>query len=113
MFVAQKMHYLNAGGGILVPAIGAAMSLPIVMFSLLGYDINPAFLLAPLIGIAFLMSFGRTGLAYIVAAVCGLASILAANKISADGALVKHIFSLVLIMFSPSFLFSREVRFKE
>lgn len=105
MFVAQKMHYLNAGGGILVPAIGAAMSLPIVMFSLLGYDINPAFLLAPLIGIAFLMSFGRTGLAYIVAAVCGLASILAANKISADGALVKHIFSLVLIMFSPSFLF--------
>ncbi|MHC8403584.1 O-antigen ligase family protein [Pseudomonas sp. TMB3-21] len=105
MSVAQKINSINADRGILVPVIGAAMSLPIVMFSLMGYDINPAFLLAPLIGIAFLMNFGRTGLAYISAMVLGLVSIVAASKLSPDGEMVRHVFSLILIMFAPSFIF--------
>ncbi|MCP2228856.1 MULTISPECIES: O-antigen ligase [unclassified Pseudomonas] len=105
MSLAQTLNYSNTRSGVLVPVIGAAMSLPIVMFSLMGYDINPAFLLAPIIGVAFLMTFGRTALAYIATMVFGLISIFAANKISPDGDVVKHIFSLVLIMFAPSFLF--------
>lgn len=113
MSVAQKINSINADSGILVPVIGAAMSLPIVMFSLMGYDINPAFLLAPLIGIAFLMNFGRTGLAYISAMVLGLISIVAANKLSPDGEMVRHVFSLVLIMFAPSFLFLGKYASKE
>ncbi|TNF80889.1 hypothetical protein FGE05_19165 [Pseudomonas sp. ICMP22404] len=107
MSVSQKVNSINMkfDGSVFVPIIGAAMSLPIVMFSLMGYDINPAFLLAPLIGIAFLMSFGRTSIAYLSAMTLGLVSIFVANKISPDGEVVKHILSLVLIMFAPSFLF--------
>lgn len=107
MSVSQKVNSINMkfDGSMFVPVIGAAMSLPIVMFSLMGYDINPAFLLAPLIGIAFLMSFGRTSIAYLSAMTLGLVSIFIANKFSPDGEVVKHIFSLVLIMFAPSFLF--------
>ncbi|MDQ3202746.1 MAG: O-antigen ligase family protein [Pseudomonadota bacterium] len=105
MSVAQKINSINADSGTLVPIICAAMSLPIVMFSLMGYDINPAFFLAPLIGIAFLMNFGRTELAYIAAMVLGLVSIFAADKLSPDGEVVRHVLSLVLIMFAPSFLF--------
>ena len=105
MPVTVKSQILNAAGGALVPGIAAAMCLPIVMFSLMGYDINPAFVLAPFIAIALLMNFGRTGLAYLSAGVMGLISIMVANKVSADGELIKHVFSMVLIMFAPSFLF--------
>ncbi|QIB52606.1 O-antigen ligase family protein [Pseudomonas sp. OIL-1] len=105
MSVTAKLHSISTDSGILVPAIAAAMSLPIVMFSLMGYDINPVFLLAPLIGVAFLKDSGPAGIAYLISMVFGLVSIFVANKMSPDGELVKHIFSMMLIMFAPSFLF--------
>lgn len=105
MSVSQRISDVSAHSGVLVPVIAAAMSVPIVMFSFMGYDINPAFLLAPLIGAAFLMGFDRVGFAYILAMALGLASILAANKIFPNGEPIRNVFSLILIMFAPSFLF--------
>ncbi|WP_434572695.1 O-antigen ligase family protein [Pseudomonas sp. Z3-8] len=105
MSAVQESTRINSHGEALVPTVAAAISLPIVLFSLMGYDINPAFLLAPLIGMAFLKSFGRTTVAYMSAMTLGLVSIFVANTLLPDGELVRHILSLVLIMFAPSFLF--------
>lgn len=88
-----------------LPITAAAMSIPVVMFNLVGYDINPAFLLAPLIAIAFFLNLGKTGIFYILSAVFGVSSVFIANKLSPDGDLIRHLFALVLIMFAPSFLF--------
>ncbi|MDS1309483.1 O-antigen ligase family protein [Marinobacter xiaoshiensis] len=88
-----------------VPFIAAALSFPLVLFPLFGYDINPAFLLAPLIGWAFIKDFGQANFLYLLSFLFGIVSILAANHISPDGVLERHFLSLVLIMFSPSFLF--------
>jgi len=81
------------------------MSIPVVMFNVLGYDINPAFLLVPLISVAFLVTFNIVGVLYLLSVSCGVASIFIVNKISPDGDAVRHAFSLILIMFAPSFLF--------
>ncbi|UAW99465.1 O-antigen ligase family protein [Halopseudomonas nanhaiensis] len=85
--------------------VAAMMCIPIVLFQLLGYDINPAFFLVPLIGLGFLNDFDRTGAAYILSMVAGVVSIFAAEAVSPDGETIRHLLSLVLIMFAPSFLF--------
>ena len=93
------------GGVWVLATIAALLSTPVIIFSVFGYDINPAFFLAPVIGLAFIMSPGYVGGFYVAAFLCGILSILAADRLSPDGEMTKHFLSLTLIMFAPSFLF--------
>ncbi|MBK0060632.1 O-antigen ligase family protein [Pseudomonas sp. S44] len=88
-----------------VVLIAAALSTPIILFSLLNYDINPVFLLAPLVALAFFDGLGKMSILYVTSLVLGIVSILVVNHLKPDGELVRHFFSLVLIMFAPSFWF--------
>ncbi|MGW7774784.1 O-antigen ligase family protein [Pseudomonas machongensis] len=88
-----------------VVLITAALSTPIILFSLLNYDINPVFLLVPLVALAFFDGFGRMSILYVTSLLLGIVSILVVNHLKPDGELVRHFFSLVLIMFAPSFWF--------
>jgi len=89
----------------MVALVAAFLSMPIVLFPLFNYDINPAFLLAPFIAAAFLVSPKYLGGLYALSFVCGLLSIFIVNRIAPDGESLRHVFSLVLIMFAPSFIF--------
>lgn len=98
---------LSDGGGrrFLVPVVAATLSIPVVMFSLMGYDINPAFLLAPVIALAFFIRFRKVSAAFALSAVLGGVSVIAANVCSPDGQVTRHSLSLLLVMFAPGFLF--------
>ncbi|MCO7526407.1 O-antigen ligase family protein [Pseudomonas asiatica] len=105
MSSVNSERFSRVTSNLILPMTAAAISIPVVMFNVIGYDINPAFLLAPLIAIAFFMNIGLTGFLYILSALCGAASIFAVNMISPDGEVTRHIFALILILFAPSFLF--------
>src|SRR5690606_9338054 len=71
----------------------------------LGYETNPAFLLAPLVAWSFLATWDATAIAFLVAGLAGLASIATAAFLYPDGRLLKDILSLTLLMFSAGFFF--------
>lgn len=88
-----------------LPIVAFLLTVPIVLFSIMNYDINPAFFLAPVIALAMLKNYSKTCLLFFVSLVCGAASILLANKVSPDGELKRHFLALILLMFAPSFIF--------
>ncbi|WP_185019929.1 O-antigen ligase family protein [Pseudomonas brassicacearum] len=90
---------------LIVPVIAATLSIPVVMFSLMGYDINPAFLLAPVIALAFFVRFSKISAVFALSAALGGVSVVVANTFSPDGQLTRHLLSLLLVMFAPGFLF--------
>lgn len=88
-----------------VALVAAFLSVPVVLFPLFDYDINPAFLLVPLIASAFFVAPRYLSGLYALSFACGLLSIFAVSRFSPDGDTLRHVFSLVLIMFAPSFVF--------
>lgn len=88
-----------------VPVVTAALSIPVVLFSVFGYDINPAFVLAPLIAFILLSAYDKVSVTFILSGVCGVGSVVVANMVAPDGQIARHFLSLILIMFAPSFLF--------
>ncbi|MGE7371187.1 hypothetical protein ACQKKX_19295 [Neorhizobium sp. NPDC001467] len=81
------------------------MSVPIALFSVLGYEINPAFFLAPLVAVAFLFAFpNRYVIAFTAAAVGGAVSVLVANYADPQN-VVKSALGLLLMLIAPSFFF--------
>ncbi|THF54760.1 O-antigen ligase family protein [Ollibium composti] len=91
---------------LLLPVSAAALTIPLALFQVMGYDINPAFLLAPIIPWAYLASYEtRTNLPFAVSCALGVASILIANSIEPDDRLVRNLLSLILLLFPASFFF--------
>lgn len=88
-----------------LPVIAFLLTVPIVLFSVMNYDINPVFFLAPVIAIIMLKSYNKIWALFFASALCGAASILLANHIAPDGALLRHFLALILLMFAPSFMF--------
>lgn len=88
-----------------MPVIALLLTIPIVLFTAINYDINPAFCLAPVIAFTMLRKPGRVWLCFFCAFFSGVISILLANELSPDGAMGRHFLALVLIMFAPSFIF--------
>src|SRR5690606_19117753 len=84
---------------------GVALSFPIALPAVLGYETNPAFLLAPLVAWSFLATWDATAIAFLVAGLAGLTSIVTAAFLYPDGRLLKDILSLTLLMFSAGFFF--------
>jgi hypothetical protein len=89
----------------IIVASAALLSIPVILFSVMGYDINPAFLLAPLIAWAMVQQRDRIVALFGIAAVLGTLSILVANHIAPDQEMVRHFLSLILILLAPSFVF--------
>ncbi len=94
-------------------AILAAVSLTVPLsFGLAyGYELNPAYLLAPLIAWVFFTDrYTALNTAFLCAALAGLASIVVANMID-PGHFVDNTANLVIeVLFAPSFLFlGREI----
>lgn len=90
----------------MIPAIAVCIAIPVVMFSAMGYEINIAFLLAPLVAYAFFsLAKTREAMLYAAAAIAGVASILAAEAMMPDGEMLRHLLSLSLILISASFYF--------
>lgn len=88
-----------------VLVITALLSIPIVIFSVPEYDVNPTFLLAPLIAILLMRKSDLISNVYIFSGICGVASIFIANIFTPDGNMLRHCLSLTLIMFTSSFVF--------
>ena len=95
-----------ATGGYSLPAAAAAMTVPIALFSVMGYDINPAFFLAPFIPFAYLANVkGQVSLLFAASVALGLASILIANAIEPDGRFARNVLSFILFLFPASVFF--------
>ncbi|MGE8101949.1 O-antigen ligase family protein [Pseudomonas fluorescens] len=105
MYNASDVLLDGGGRKLVVPVIAATLSIPVVMFSLMGYDINPAFLLAPVIALAFFIRFNKVSAVFALSAALGGVSVIVANTFSPDGQLTRHLLSLLLVMFAPGFLF--------
>lgn len=88
-----------------MPVIALLLTIPIVLFTAINYDINPAFCLAPVIAFAMLRELGRVLLLFFIAFFCGAISIFLVDQQFPDGAMWRHSLALVLIMFAPSFIF--------
>lgn len=88
-----------------ISLITALLCIPIVLFSIMNYEINPAFALSGLLVIALVKKYDKISFTYLLTGVCGIISILVANSINPDGDLLRHFLSFTLIMFAPSFLF--------
>lgn len=91
--------------GFKLPAIALLLTVPIVLFSVMSYDINPAFCLAPVIALIMLKSYTKVWVLFLTSVLFGVVSIVMANKISPDGQIARHFLALILMMFAPSFLF--------
>lgn len=90
-----------------LPIIAAApLSVPLALFSVMGYDINPSFALAPLVAWAFATAIpDKLTVAFGLAATGGLVSVVAAHLIVPSGDPIRSLFGLVLFLIAPSFLF--------
>jgi hypothetical protein len=88
-----------------MPVIALLLTIPIVLFSVMNYDINPAFFLAPVIAFTLLRKPDKVWLLFFISFFCGAISIFLAEQYLPDGAMVRHFLALVLIMFAPSFIF--------
>lgn len=88
-----------------LPVIAFLLTVPIVLFAVMNYDINPAFFLAPVIALIMLTHYSKVWALFFASALCGAASILLANHIAPDGELLRHFLALILLMFAPSFIF--------
>lgn len=89
----------------LTMAIAASISIPIVLLSVFGYDINPAFGLAPLVAYAIVVALpDRLVICFLAAAVGGLISITGAHYVLPEDPM-RSTLGLTLMLLSPSFLF--------
>ncbi|MGE7369842.1 hypothetical protein ACQKKX_12385 [Neorhizobium sp. NPDC001467] len=87
------------------PLVAMALSLPLVVFSVLEYEINPAFVLAPLVAFALFSELpNRYSMAFCAAGLGGVTSVLVAHYIDPSN-VVRSFFGLTLALIAPSFLF--------
>jgi hypothetical protein len=95
-----------AAPNFLVLFVALCLSIPITLASAFNYDLNPAFLLAPIVIYAvFVQSDKRIGILFFVTALGGITSCLIANWVQPDGLLARHFLGLLLMLISVSFLF--------
>lgn len=87
-------------------AICFALAVPLSLGSVSGYEINIAFLLAPLVVYAFVTQI-RTpiAMAFAVTFIAGIASCVIANFMNPDGLLWRHCLAVLVIMIPVSFYF--------
>ncbi|MGE3996814.1 MAG: hypothetical protein AB7F37_14595 [Variibacter sp.] len=82
------------------------LALPIALPPVFRYETTPAFLLAPLVAWSVVVLFGETATrAFVLAGICGLASIFISASIKPDGRLQLDLLSLLLLMFAAGFYF--------
>lgn len=94
----------NTNNGLAI-VVASCLSFPVVLFNALNYDINPSFLLAPLIALAMIKKIDRIVVIFCIAAIAGAISI-ATTKLSApDSNIQRQVFGLMLFLFAPSFFF--------
>jgi len=88
------------------PIAAALLAVPISLGALFRWEINPAYLLAPIIAVVYLRNMrDRLNLAFLSMAICGFGSIIVANLLD-PGHLVANSVNLILgTLFAPSFMF--------
>ena len=90
----------------IILSVAATLSIPIALFAVMGYEINPAFALVPLIALAMVrQSASPLAIAFVASTLCGLTSITLAAYAAPDGRLLRDVLSLALLLFSASFIF--------
>jgi O-antigen ligase len=87
-------------------ATSAALTIPLALFPVMGYEINPAFLLAAVVAWGFVATFqSPVNLLFAIAGALGLLSVCIANAIEPDERFIRNILSLTLFLFPASFFF--------